>query len=476
MWRPVSAAVRRERVTILGWEGCVVKVLQADQAKERLRVRHLQVREVPEGDPVAAANALGEMVAALDRPMGRCLLVVPRSDVLVRYAKLPSRDPAELSNLATYQLHGELPFPVEECCVAVQPLAVDEDGTRAFLAVVHRPLVERLLTLAKSAGLVPEAIAVSTEGVALWAGRLWKPLGLTPPRGWAFAAVAGETVELGVVEQGTLVFMRRSTLPELTPDQLALLVQETVTAYRREPRGIAPEAALAIGTFAEPAAWETALRERLGWPVSVVDPASSQLWEEPLTTVSLELLHELGLVDLLGVATRPRQIALDLLPVDIKQERLQRELQRAWRGIGIWVGVGLGVVALTSALGVLHEWRRVRQLEVRVAQLEPQARRVQAQVALVEQGLAARRRTEQLLHLLTRAAAQMPAGLTWSTATLEAQGRFTIKGAARDYNGLFSTLAALSQVPGVWQAALQSAIERQAGQVEFELLIQGDIS
>lgn len=469
----VAVNVRGERVTILELEGRTLKLLQADQTAERLHLRHLEVREVPEGDVRAAAQTLREMAATLDHPVGRCVGIVPRSELVVRYAKLPSREPAELLRLATYQMHGELPFPVEQCIVTLQPLATDPDGTRVFLAAVHRPVVDRLVTLAQSAGLTLDGIAVSTEGVAWWATRLWSRLGVTPPRGWLFAAVAGETVELGIVVQGTLVFMRRTTMPELTPERLATILQETVAASVREPVEGRPDAALLIGAFPNPSVWEDRVEAAFGRPVSVVDPASSQLWDEPVATAAMELLHEVELVDLLGVATRPRQIALDLLPVEIKQERIRARERRVWGEVAGWAAAAVLIAGAVGAAGLGRSWWQVRQLETEIAQIESSAQAVQAQVKFVEQGIAARAQTGALLTLLAQTAAHMPGGVTWSSATLEAQGRLLMKGTAPDYETLFTTVSAVSGISGVRRAQVQSAIQRQAGQVEFEILVEG---
>lgn len=468
----VVVAVRGERVTIVGWEGRTLKLLQADQAAEQVHVRHLEVREVPEGDVAAAAQALRGMVATLDQPLGRCVAIVPRSEVLVRYAKLPSREPSELMALAAYQMHGELPFPVAQCVMTLQSLAVDSDGTRVFLVAVHRPVVDRLVTLARSAGLAPEAIAVSTEGVVLWATRLWGRLGTPPPRRWMVAAVAGDAVELGIVVEDHLVFMRRATVPELTPERVAAVLQETVAAYAREPLGTRPEAALVIGPFPNPVEWEAQLQHQFGRPVSVVDPASSQLWDEPVATAAMELLHEVELVDLLGVATRPRQLAMDLLPVEIKQERVRAQQQRVWQELLVWVGAGIAIAIGLGAAALAKPRQAVRQLEQEIAQLEPSAQAVQAQVRWLDAGLAARAQTARVVTVLSRVAAQMPAGVTWGAATVDPQGRLLVRGAAPSYDALFGTVSAVTGTAGVSQARLQSAFERQEGQVEFELVVE----
>lgn len=474
MKRNVVAKGLGERVVVVGWEAQAIKVLQAEQRESQLTVRHLTVREVAEGDVAAAGEILREMVTGLDRPLGRVLLIVPRSEVLTRYAKLPSRHPDELLHMATYQMHGELPFPVEECVVAIHPLDSDDQGTRVFLAAVHRPVIDRLLAVARSAGLVPEGIAISTEGAASWAGQLWAGLQHPAPGCWLFAAVSGDIVELGIVADQQLVFMRQGAmLGEVTPERLGLLIRETVSAYTRELRGAMPNAVLVIGAFSDPGAWETRLHERVDWPVSVVSPTTAQLWDASVAPTAMELLHEIELVDLLGVATRPRHLALDLLPVEVKRERLQIQRRQAWWMLGVWGAIAVGWLAVCAAVGVGRQWWQVRRLEHRVAELEPQANAVQSRLHQIEQGLAARRHTAAALMVLTHAAGQMPPGVTWSTVTLDADGRLLLKGVAPSYEVLFQTLAALARLADVRDAVLQSATERLPGQVEFELAVRG---
>jgi len=88
-------------------------------------------------------------------------------------------------------------------------------------------------------------------------------------------------------------------------------------------------------------------------------------------------------------------------------------------------------------------------------------------------GVAVRKRTQALLRLLTIATTHMPEDVTWSTAALEGSGRLVVRGTVSDYARLFQMIAALSAVAGVEEARLQSATEREKGQVEFELVVQG---
>lgn len=466
-----AARPATERVTILGVEGRLARLVQADHAAGSLRLRHVAVREVPEHDVAAATAVVKSLVATLDRPLGRCLLVVPRSEVLVRYVTLPATTPAELRRLATYQLHGELPFSLEECELAIQPLARDERGTHALVAVVHRPVVEPLLAVARGAGLAPEAITVSTEGAALWAGHLWDRLGTTPPSRWLFASVAGTTVELGIVEQGRLLFMRSGRLNEETPEALAQLIQETVTGCQRELVAATPEAALVIGALLDPADWETRLSVRLDRPVHVVDPASTALWEEPLATATLELLHEVPLTDLLGIASEPRQVALDLLPVAWQVERLAAQVRRVWRGTAMWLGGSVGVLAVAALVVLGQQWATVRRLEEEAARLESSAKAVQRTLASVERGLAARRRTAAMMRALHEAAARMPSGVRWSTAMLDDTGQLTLRGVAPGYPVLFEAVSALAALPGARGAEIRSAREPEPGRLDYELAV-----
>lgn len=467
-----AVRIATERVTILSVAGRAAKLIQADQTGEMLRLRHVAVREIPEHDAAAAAAAVRTMVAALDRPLGRCLLVIPRSEVLVRYATLPATAPEELRRLAGYQLHGELPYPVEECELSLQPLAHDDRGTHVVIAAVHRPVVEPLAAIARGAGLTPEAIAVSTEGVALWAARLWERLGQPPPARWLFAAIAGPAIELGIVANGQLLFMRAARLPDDTPEAVSQMIRETVSSYTRELVAPVPEAILVMGAMPSPAEWESRLAERVDRPVHLVDPASTSLWETPLTAATLELLHEVPMTDLLGVASRPRQIALDLFPLQWQIERVAAQVRRLWRGAATWTGAGVGALAI-AGLGVLaQQWVTVRSLEAEAARLKAPAAAVQRMLAGVEQALAARQRTAARLTLLHEAAVRMPAPVQWSAVVLDDAGRLTIRGVAPGYSDLFDAVGALSLMPGIKPATIRSAREPAPGRVEYELAVE----
>lgn len=465
-------AGRLERVTVVGREGVTLKVVQADRSATHFRVRRVAVRDVPEGaESKAAGETLKSVTATLDQPLGRCLLVVPRSEVLVRYTTLPTKSADELRTLAIYQMHGELPFPVEECELALQPLGTDDSGTHVCLVAVHRPVVDGMVTLARSAGLVPDGVAVSTEGAARWAMRLWGHLGAPAPAQWLFAAVAGRTVEVGIMVDGRPMFTRRGELPDSTPEALVQLIQETVSSYMRELTATPPTAVLVMGAFQDPAAWETTIAARLERPVHVVDPASARLWEAPVVAEALALLPSVEMVDLLGVASAPQPLVLDLLPVALKAERVAAQARRVWQATAVWAGVGVGCLALASAVAVGRQWLAVRDLRQQVAASEAPVKVVQAHVARLETALAVRRQTAAMLGAVTAAAAGMPPGVLWNAATVDADGRFQIKGVAADYPQLFEVVRALSGVPGGRDARVQSATERTPGRVEFDVAV-----
>ncbi|MBI4314101.1 MAG: hypothetical protein HY594_04715 [Candidatus Omnitrophica bacterium] len=470
-----KAAVRSklERITLLGVEGKTLKLLQADQKAEQLHLRHVAVRHLQDKTGADLQESLQQMVQTLDKPWGRCVLIVPRNEVFVRYATLPSHQPSELLSLATYQLHGELPFPVEEFVLACQPLARDDAGTRVFITAIHRPVIDGLVRLSKSAGLTPDAVVVSTEGVALWAGRLWDKMNQTPPQSWCFAAATGESVELGIVVGDQLVSMRRVAWAGLDVTRLSALIQETVLAYSREPKGLPPQSVLVMGAFANPRDDEQLLEQQLGFPVNLVDPASTQFWDEPMTQATLELLHEVEMTDLLGVATRPRQIAFNLLPTEIRRQQQQAEIQAVLRNVYIWAGAGLLACVSLAAAVVAHERLQLRALERRVAESEPQARAVQTRFRLLGSGLQVQRHTQQMLQLLQDVTSGLPAGMTISIASLEPSGRLQIKGTAPSYDILFTTTSALSSRSGIRNVRLKSASERTPGQVEYELSVEG---
>lgn len=158
--------------------------------------------EIVDGDALAAA--LREVFEAhgFDR---RVRIGVANQRIVVRTMELPPiSDPKELAQAVAFQAPAEVPMPLDQAVVDHVPLGIVEtpEGPRArvMLVAARRELIDRVLSVARQAGLKP-------EGVDLAAFALVRSLGDRSDSPVAYLAIGG-SVNLVVSRGGHCLFTR----------------------------------------------------------------------------------------------------------------------------------------------------------------------------------------------------------------------------------------------------------------------------
>lgn len=92
-------------------------------------------------------------------------LCLPRNLVTVRNLHLPSQAPAEIAQMIDLNIVRMVPYRKEEVVSNYRLLGVDEIGySKVMLAIVHRELVKRYVSILEPAGLSVERISLSSHG------------------------------------------------------------------------------------------------------------------------------------------------------------------------------------------------------------------------------------------------------------------------------------------------------------------------
>jgi hypothetical protein len=184
--------------------------------------------DVPTGEEAAGASAaLAEWVETAVTGMGGWLagvvLVVPRRHVSVRYVRLPSCDPSEITEMAGYRL-GEL-FPFDRNAAVHSALSVErhEDGSSTVMvSAIRREILQSFLAVAGNLPVL--AVVTDTEAAAMARGGV--------EAGTLVAEWDGRAVLIYAPgKRAPLVYSRSAYVQESEATQVAEEISSSVEVY-----------------------------------------------------------------------------------------------------------------------------------------------------------------------------------------------------------------------------------------------------
>jgi|GEM_PF-1425312 len=94
---------------------------------------------------------------------------IPRQSAMIRFIKLPSANNEEIESMLEFQVTRQLPFSKEDIVTGYKILEVDQEGySKVLLVVVQENILSNYFDLLKLAGLPPTSICLSSEAVLNW--------------------------------------------------------------------------------------------------------------------------------------------------------------------------------------------------------------------------------------------------------------------------------------------------------------------
>ncbi|MBI3333015.1 MAG: hypothetical protein HYZ93_02865 [Candidatus Omnitrophica bacterium] len=466
-------------ITAVSIQDTWIKLIQAQSAGEGpRRLLAIKSRRVSDLSEEAIAGALKEMVRSLPVPPKEVLGLLSTGEVLTRYLNLPSEDPDELRAMALYQLEGTLPISLQTCVTGVKILGPVGEATRVLVAVAYRPVVERFIRICRLAGLTLTGVATSTEAIGQWHRSCW-PQGVeTAPRIWLVAELSPYGLDIGVLVEGSLIYVRQvlhagigSALEELTAQ-----LKETIQAYTREKVGPTIEQVTLSGWLQGfgPAPLER-LEAGLGIPVHWVDPLEASPFRESLSATAQELSPEASFSELLGAACAPNLLGLDLLPLETRWQQAQEALFRKIRVAALLAVFGLAAVLGWAGVRIGGSWWQLRQTRSQTDLSSPSAARVRGMVDAVRRVALAREAYALQMELLGSSTGRLLSGMTLQFLGLEGNAGLTLRGTAPDLAAVTGYAAALRGEP-IWKnVTLRSAKSGRGpgpAAVEFEMVLE----
>jgi type IV pilus assembly protein PilM len=263
---------------------------------QRSAMRALEPGVIRDGEIVDAPAVTAALKALFDEHGfdRRVRIGIANQRILVRVVDLPPiTDPKELAQAIAFQAPSEVPMPLDQAVLDHVSLGVVETPagprSRVVLVAARRDMIEKLLAVAREAGLRP-------EGIDLAAFALVRSLAGTTDEVVAYLAVGG-VVNLVVARGGTCLFTRvigggvDAMAVELA-ERRGVTIDEArtaltaATAERRPDPAPAPEPEPVFGPQPEPVA---EVAEAVAEPVDLLAADARQILADGVRRIGREV-------------------------------------------------------------------------------------------------------------------------------------------------------------------------------------------
>lgn len=223
------------------------------------------IERLPEGfaakTPGERAAVLRELLVRAGGAPGRVAVVVPRADALLRELELPAGTPEEIHQMVRFQVERELPMAVDQVRYSYLASPGATGKTRVAVAAVPVERLGAVMGALEGAGCRVQDLFVSSFGLA----------GLAPSEGRCAVVGFGEgTVEILIVEGGTLAQARSVPMKEVSAEALAAEINRSVLSWKAHGTDRDVARVVIAGEGAEAVEEAAALKGRVSWPVETL--------------------------------------------------------------------------------------------------------------------------------------------------------------------------------------------------------------
>lgn len=172
-----------------------------------------------EADGVAAA------LRKLSSPERRVILMIARSQAILREFEIPEGTPEEVIQMVRFQVGKELPLPQEQIAYSFVENGRESGKIRIQVAAVPNQILTPALETLASEGFKVDAVTVSTFGLVQWAG--------SEEGAVAVVGMAGGAAEILVAERGAVGFSHSASVRDEVPTEefLSTEIHRAVLAY-----------------------------------------------------------------------------------------------------------------------------------------------------------------------------------------------------------------------------------------------------
>ncbi len=284
------------------------------------------------------------------------LACLPRTLATVHSLEMPSVDPAEIADMVDFQAARQTPYSKDEILYDYRLAGSDRSGyTRVMLVIVQRSVLRQRFHVMEEAGLEPERMTISSEGLLSAAGAAGGSKSAGEPT--AVLDVDAHYSDFMVVTGGRPVYSRSilvgADLLAADPDAARLKLLEEIRRsleLSRAENAAGPTPGRLTVSGACPAELREFLAEGLAVPCEARDPLTRIKKWPPSFSREDPALQAFSLAAPLGLAAAPDKLEINLIPDVVRQRRELIRKARLLTTFGLWLVTVLVSVSLFATV------------------------------------------------------------------------------------------------------------------------------
>lgn len=402
---------------------------------------------------------------------------IPRQQAVVRFLKLPSAEPKEVEKIMAFQAIKEIPYSPEETIVDFQIIGLDENNfSKVLLTIVHTGIVERYLRIFKAARIEPEKLTLSSQAISSF----YSEFSPFPNETALLIDIDYSITSLEVVSQSKIIFSRSIYIgsSELADKELnnsadnrwrKLLdeVGRSLELYRKGMIYQKVDKMIFLNSDMTVPGLEELFRGEFSVPVEVLK-TSQRL---PPIKESLDLFdyrdNRLSLAGVVGLALKKTDAGIDLLPRQIKTEKLiLRQRSKIIAGLAFTLVIFFGLSGFYFAK--LHRTESyLKQLNIEIKETESEAKGIRlllGQTQLIRNGLDV---SSSGIEVVTELYEIVPPEISLTFLELEEKEKLILRGVASTMSDIFKLSAALEESNRFKSIELKYAAQKKIRGVEL---------
>lgn len=349
------------------------KLVQVSRGKDGPLVDKTILKRMSEVESHAGPDFL-KIVGAPELAGTTVIVCLPRQLVNVRLFDLPSGDQQEIADMVDLQIARQTPYSRDEIVFDYRLFRSDKEGyTRVMLMIAQIGVVRQKCAFLEASGLSVGMITVTTDGwlAAIEEGRIPLATGGSD----VVALLDGDSAagDFIVLNRGTPLFSRTITSPAEAESEESIVkhyiaeVGRALETFRNETPAVQVKTLALAGSASRQGGLVNGLKSALVMDVSTVD-GIEQLAREHLSVAENK---SVSLVGVLGAASSPKNLQLNLMPESVQLRKSVMLRARQLTGMGVLVLAIVGLVSLLVMSRIQGQESYLKELQSMIRETTP---------------------------------------------------------------------------------------------------------
>ncbi len=400
-------------------------------------------------DPSIDNKKLTDVISSSFKKMGysnnQIIISLPRSKATCRYIKIPTQQPKEIDNIVSLQVPRYLPYPPGDLISGYQLIGLDASGySQVSLAIVHKDLIERYLSVLSTLKITKVNIFLSSYGLV----NLYSYLEPGSKGVVMLLDIDVTQVEAIVIKDSRLVFSRYFRFDKTQENWQELFVNEvykTRDAYSKEVSGQMPSRLLMFGrsdllnVLAEP------LNVRLGLN-------TQKLLYENKISISQKIKPTLASMDislgsLFGFGIKEIDDTLNLLPLSAKERTRKASSRKEVVKFALMVFLVIFVFILAVANNINNKKKYLSRLNAELKKVEVQAKSLETIEKRIKVFYDRSDSQPSALDLIYELYQVIPSQVSLVSLTYEENTAVVLHGVAPELTSVFALVSKIEKSP-----------------------------